>query len=167
MCSGCAADPNTGSGILFYDTGPAGSTLNHNPSGGFTIDNQVNFVLQGASLTTTNALGQTVPAPPYYDILFYEDRTADANTHQLGKANSNWSWIGSIYITNTLAIMHDPTHVQQATYSGSPSGNTVDEGEIIVGQWHMSGGGSLTMNLRPYGFTFIRQVALVGGGPHP
>jgi hypothetical protein len=168
MCVGCAADLKTGTGMVIYDTGPAGSTLNNNPSGGFTIDTNVNVAFQGASLTTTNALGQTVPGPPYYGILFWEDGTADAQTHKLGKGNGCFSLVGTIYITNTLAIMQaDSNHVQKVSYQGTPCSGTINQGDIIVGQLHLGGNSAITMNLAPYGFMSIRQVALVGGGPHP
>jgi hypothetical protein len=167
MCVGCPADPNTGTGMLLYDTGPAGSTLNHNPSLGFTIDTNVSMGFQGPTNTTTNTNGQTVPGPPYYGVLFWEDRTADANTHTLGKGNGCFSLIGTIYITNTKAIMLDttdpayPNHVQSVLYHGTPCSATVNQGDIIVGQLSLKGNSSITMNLYPASFLKIRQLALV------
>jgi hypothetical protein len=69
MCTTCAADTNTGMGMVVYDTGPSGNPTN---TGGFNISTGVQVTLQGSTLTTTNASGQTVPAPPYYSMLFWE-----------------------------------------------------------------------------------------------
>lgn len=168
MCVGCSPDPSTGTGMLIYDTGPAGSTTGSNPSGGFNIGTKAQIVFQGPTLTTTNNLGQVVPAAPYYGILFWEDRTADANSHILGQGNGCFSLVGTVYITNTLAIMQaDPTHVQSVTYHGTPCSATINQGDIIVSDLTLKGNTSITMNLVPYGFMNIRQVALVAGGPHP
>ena len=168
MCVGCIPDPNTGTGMLIYNTGPAGSTAGSNPSGSFKIGTNASIALQGPTLTTTNNLGQVVPAGPYYGILFWEDRTANANSHTLGQGNGCFSLIGTIYITNTLAIMQaDPTHVQSVTYHGTPCSATINQGDIVVSDLTLKGNSSITMNLVPYGFMNIRQVALVAGGPHP
>ena len=161
MCVGCAADPNTGTGMVIYDTGPAGSTAGHNPSGGFTVGTNANLVLAGANNTTV-LNGNTVPGPPYYGILFWEDRTANANTHVLGQGNGCFSLVGTIYITNTLAIMQaDSTHHQTVNYHGTPCSGTINQGDIIVGQLGIVGNTSISMGLFPYGFLKIRQVSLV------
>jgi Putative Flp pilus-assembly TadE/G-like len=97
MCTTCAADPDTGTGMVVYDTGPAGSVLGTNPSGGFDISTGVQVTLRGATKTTTNAAGETVPAAPYYGIMFWEDRTANAQTHSLGQGNGCFTLIGTIY----------------------------------------------------------------------
>ncbi len=108
MCVGCAADPNTGTGMTFYDRVPPGATTwrYQQPSGGFTVGTNANLVLAGANNTTV-LNGNTVPGPPYYGILFLqEDRTADAQyARPLGKGNGCFTLIGTIYITNTQAIM--------------------------------------------------------------
>src|SRR3954447_24590480 len=49
MCSGCAADTNTGTGIVVYDTGNCGGTpcaLNSDLTGGFQIDTGVQASLK-------------------------------------------------------------------------------------------------------------------------
>jgi hypothetical protein len=167
MCSGCAPDAATGTGMVVYDTGPAGSIPGKNPSGGFTMDTNTSLFLQGSTLTTTDANGNTVPAAPYYGILFFEDHTADANTHTLGQGNASFAWGGTVYITNTREIMlNDSTHVQAVTYNGGPSGNTLVMGEVIVGQLSMVGNTTFTMYLTPGHYLPIAQVALIGGGPH-
>lgn len=170
MCVGCAADPDTGTGMVIYNTGPAGSTVNHNPAGAFSWGTQAHLAFQGASLTTTNLQGQVVPTAPYYGILFFEDRTADANSHQFGQGNGCFSVVGTVYITNTADIMKNDsthTHYQSVSYQGTPCSNTYNRGDIVVGQLHLGGNAAIMMNLVPYGFMNIRQVALVGGGPHP
>ena len=163
MCVGCAADANTGTGMLIYDTGPSGSTLNHNPAGGFNAGTQNSIEIQGPTLTTTNSQGQTVPAKPYYDIAFWEDRTADSNqNHQIGQGNGCFQVIGTVYITNTQAIMAaDPTHYQGVSYGGTPCSTTITQGDIIVGTLELNGTAGITMNLVPFGFLSIRQVAMV------
>jgi Flp pilus assembly protein TadG len=168
MCVGCLADPDTGNGMVIYDTGPAGSTTGHNNSGGFNIGTKAYLALQGATNTTTNPLGQVVPAAPYYGILFWEDRTADTHSHTFGQGNGCFSLVGTIYITNYKSIMlADSTHLQSVAYNGTPCSTTIQQGDIIVGQLSLVGNTAITMNLVPYGFTTIRQVALVGGGPRP
>lgn len=158
---GCLADPDTGNGMVVYDTGPAGSTT----SGGFNIFAGTRVALQGATPTTTNAKGETVPAGPYYGLLFWEDRAADAHTgngaHQLGEGNSTLTLTGTIYMTNTAAIMNDPSHYQAVLLNGNPGSSTHVKGDIIVGTLTIKGRVSVTMNLVPYGFLNVRQVALV------
>jgi len=167
MCTTCAADPDTGSGMVVYDSGPAGNTLGNNPTGGFTIDTGVQATLKGSTLTTTDSDGHVVPAAPYYSLLFFEDRTADAHTgpnnqHTFGKGNGCFSLIGTIYATNSRAVMlADPTHYQEVDYNGNPCSSTVQQGYIIVSSLQIVGTTTIRMNLTPYGFLKVRQVALV------
>jgi hypothetical protein len=166
MCAGCSPDPNTGMGMVVYDTGPAGSSTGNNPTGGFDIDTNVNVTLTGATVTTTNSQGQAVPAAPYYGILFWEDRTANAHTgnqaHTLGQGNGCFTLIGTIYATNTLNIMQNtPANYQEVDYNGNPCSTTVQQGDIIVSSLQIVGSTAIKMNLVPYGFLTIRQVALV------
>ena len=70
----------------------------------------------------------------------------------------------------TLAVMQansTQTSFQVAYYHGTPCGNTVVKGDIVVSDLKMDGTAALTMNLVPFGFLYINQVALVAGGPHP
>lgn len=168
LCSGCAANADTGSGVVFYDTHATGSTS----TGGFDIETGVNFALHGATLTTTNALGETVPASPYYGILFFEDRTADAHTgnqppshggaHNIGVGNGCFTLIGSIYMTNTKATMTaDSTHYQQVTYNGTPCSSTVQQGYIVVSVLQLKGTTTLKMTIPPYGYLTTHKLALV------
>lgn len=171
MCVGCLADASTGTGMLVYDTGPAGSTVNNNPAKGFTLDTGVNAAFQGPTITTHNAQGVSgcpnlngcdVPTAPYFGVLFWEDRTADANTDTLGAGNGCFSLVGTVYITNTLSIMlADSNHHQVVNYHGTPCSGTVNQGEIIVSQLSLKGNVSVSMGLFPYGFLQVRSVALV------
>lgn len=161
MCTTCAADADTGTGMVVYDTGPAGSSLGHNPSGGFDINTNVQVTLQGSTKTTTNAEGKDVPAAPYYGILFWEDRTADAHTHSFGQGNGCFTLFGTIYATNTLAIMADPAHYQAVEYNGTPCSTTVKQGDIIVGSLTLKGNSQISMSLIPNGFLKVRRMALV------
>ena len=90
MCRWLRRSPNTGTGMTIYDTVPAGTGAypgnTNRPTGGFTIDTQASLILAGAN-NTTAVNGNTVPGPPYYGILFWEDRTANAQTHSRGQGN--------------------------------------------------------------------------------
>jgi hypothetical protein len=177
MCVGCAANADTGSGMVIYDTVPDGTAAypHSRPTGGFKIGTLAQFSLLGANTTTLNAQGQTVPAGPYYGILFWEDRTADAHTsppatneHNIGQGTGCFTLIGTIYITNTQAIMTNasdpayPNHMQQVVYNGNPCSTTIQQGYIIVSDLELKGVTAIKMNLNPYGYLVVRQVALVG-----
>jgi Flp pilus assembly protein TadG len=174
----CPADPNTGNGILIYDTGPSGSTFGNDPVGGFNLTTSNNILFQGPTITVTNAFGVNgctlvagcvVPTTPYYNLTMWEDRNADANhsnanskPHQFGQGNGCIEIVGTIYITNTIAAMTaDPTHYQEVHYGGTPCSTTVHQGDIITSQLELNGTAQITMDLVPYGFLTIRQVALV------
>jgi hypothetical protein len=175
MCTTCTADADTGMGMVVYDTGNCGGTvcaLNSNNTGGFVIDTGVNASLQGATITTTNAAGNVVPAAPYYGILFWEDRNADKhvgsgptsnhNAHSLGQGNGCFSLIGTIYMTNWLSVMNgDLTHYQEVDYNGNPCSTTYNQGDIIVSSLQIVGSTTIRMKLVPYGFLNVRQIALV------
>ena len=46
-------------------------------------------------------------------------------------------------------------------YGGTPCSTTIQQGDIIVGTLEMNGTAGITMDLVPYGFLEVRQVALV------
>ena len=146
MCPACTADPNTGMGMVVYDTGNCGATacaLNSDPTGGFQIDTGVSASLLGSTKTTTNSTGNTVPAAPYYGILFWEDRNANTHSgggsltnkkHGLGQGNGCFTLVGTVYMTNTDAVMTaDATHYQEIAYNGNPCSTTVQQGDITTG----------------------------------
>jgi putative Flp pilus-assembly TadE/G-like protein len=173
MCTTCPTDTYTGHGMLIYDTGPQGSTLGNNPSGGFNVGTQANVVFTGPTKTMVNAKGDTVPAPPYYNIVFWEDRTANAHAgtdkHVMGTGMGCFTLNeASLYMTNTREkMLADPTHYQAVNYAGTPCSGTQNRGNIIVGTLNILGNSTITMNLVPAGFVYLDQIALVAGGPHP
>lgn len=158
MCTSCTADPTTVNGMLVYDTGPVSKGCD--ASGGFTIDTNSNDVFYGAGVSASNLT--TAPVAPYYGILFFEDRNACAQTHTLGAGNGCFSIVGTIYITNTLAIMKaTPSQYQSVLYHGTPCTGVQNYGEIIASQLTIKGTSGIDMGLIPNGFLKVRQVALV------
>jgi hypothetical protein len=162
MCQTCAADATTVNGALIYD---AGATSTSTATGGFTIGTNAYAKLVGAGVSTSNTTA--APTSPYYGILFFEKREADAHTppnkqHHIGAGNGCFSIIGTIYITNTLGIMNgDATHYQSVEYNGTPCTGVANVGEIIVSQLTEKGTAGINMQLFPNGFLTVRQVALV------
>jgi hypothetical protein len=150
--------------MLIYDTG---STAHPTQTGSFQVDTNANAILYGAGVSSTNLTG--VPTSPYYGILFFEDRNADAHTgsgahgaHGLGQGNGCFTVVGTMYITNTLSIMQaSPTHYQEVKYNGTPCSSTQNVGQIIVSALDVVGTSNLNMTLYPTGFLTVRQLALV------
>lgn len=143
MCrsASCAADTNTGNGMVIYHTG----------SGSFQISTNVTATLMGAPYTSI-----------FKGILFFQDRNAAATSHGLGQGNGCFTVQGTIYITNTLAIMQsDPTHYQSVSYNGTPCSGTVGQGAIIAGALSIVGNSEIDMNLNGTSYANVRQVALV------
>jgi hypothetical protein len=157
MCTTCSSDPTTVNGMVVYD---AGATTTSTATGGFTIDTNTSAELVGAGVSTANPTA--APASPYYGILFFEQRNADAQTHTLGQGNGCFSIIGTIYITNTLAIMSaNPSHYQSVTYHGTPCTGVSNVGEIIVSQLTLKGTAGINMQLFPAPYLNVRQIGLV------
>lgn len=178
----CPSDASTGTGILFYDTG-AKDAQGFAATGGFNIatGNNISFI---GPTPTQIVDGQTVPGPPYYNIAFWEDRNAEAHYKNgrapskggqlsLGQGTGCFQVSGTIYMTNTAAIMNNnsdadyPNHVQYVNYGGNPCSSTITQGDIIVSDLNLNGNGGaaapvkVKMKLLPYGFIKVRQVALV------
>jgi len=157
MCTTCAADATTVNGMVIYD---AGATTTSTATGGFTIDTNTSAELVGAGVSTGNPTA--APASPYYGILFFEQRNADAQTHTLGQGNGCFSIIETIYITNTLAIMSaNPSHYQGVMYHGTPCTGVSNVGEIIVSQLTLKGTAGINMQLFPTPYLNVRQIGLV------
>lgn len=135
------ADPSTGwtGSVLFYNTG----------AGTFNIGSNGYVNLVGSPESSI-----------YRGILFFQDRTAVAQTHSMG-GGGGMSLTGTIYITNTKDIMSDPTHYQALTLQGTPGSATNVQGEIIVGTLSMGGNAAITMQLDPSYKLVMRQVALI------
>jgi Flp pilus assembly protein TadG len=177
----CPTDANTGNGVLFYDTGTLDASGFAQTSGfNITTGNNISFV---GPTPTQVVNGETVPGPPYYNIAFWENRnavahygngqTSNGGAHSLGQGTGCFQVTGTIYMTNTQAIMTNksdanyPQHVQYVNYGGNPCSTTTTQGDIIVSDLKLNGNGGaaspikIKMKLLPYGFIKVRQVALV------
>jgi hypothetical protein len=155
MASPAVADVITGTG--WDGTAAGGGILVYNSGTG-----QINLGSNGS----TNLIGSPASST-YENILFFEDRSAAANTtpnhnpHSLGGGGA-LQLQGTIYLTNTLATMSgDSTHYQELDLSGNSGNQTLIQGEIIVGVLGLGGTGGITMDLNPNATLVIRQVALV------
>ncbi len=140
-------DTITGTGwtgnIMIYNTGV----------GSFNLSANANISLVGAPANSQ-----------YLGILLFEDRYAAANTgtnaHSLGGGGAMMLQ-GTIYLTNTLAIMNaDPTQYQALQLQGGSGSGTTIQGEIIVGTLSMGGTGTITMDLNNNALN-VQEVALV------
>jgi len=138
MATGFPADASTGAGMVVYNTG----------IGTFTAGANASALLLGAD-----------NGSPYKGILFFEDRTATAQTHTLG-GGGDIVLTGSIYLTNTLAIMK-ATPSQYQTLSMGGNSSIVINGLIVVGAASTSGTASITFNLSAAPALLVRQIALV------
>lgn len=135
-----------GGGALFYLTGP---TTGGN-YGGVNIGSSGSVSLVGSKDSSR-----------YEGMLFFEDHSAPALTHNLG-GNGSMILNGTIYLTNYLSTMTgDSTHYQALTMGGTSGNNTRIRGEIIVGQLTLNGTPNITMNLNPNTNIIVRRVALV------
>lgn len=135
-----------GSGMLVYNTG----------SGLFIVGKNAAANLVGSD-----------PTSVYKGILFFEDRSAPANTkkntqdHIIGGGGA-LALSGTIYINNSLSVMTaDATHYQLLQLQGGGGNNTLIQGEIITNELLLGGNGTIRMNLNPAAITPVRQVALV------
>jgi Flp pilus assembly protein TadG len=143
-----ATGTNTGwtGNVLFYNTGSAAQPTN-----------------SGSINLSANGIVNLVGSPSgsaYKGMLFFEDRAADAQTHTLG-GGGQMTLVGTIYLTNTLAMMATATHYQGLTLNGGSGSGTLIQGEIIVGTLTMQGNGGITMDLNPNASLVVMQVALV------
>jgi hypothetical protein len=141
MATGFPADPLTGSGMLVYNTG-AGTTFNVGAN-------------SSASLVGSDS------GTAFKGILFFQDRSSAAASHSLG-GGGNLTLLGTIYITNTLALMKaNAAQYQSLTLQGNSGSSTLIKGEIIASSLALGGTPNITMNLNPNATLHIRQVALV------
>ena len=157
MASPAVADVTTGTGWNGTLDGTASQ-------GGILVYNSGSGQISIGSNGSASLIG-SAPGSVYKNILFFEDRSAAANTgknaHSLG-GGGTMTLTGTIYLTNTLATMNgDNTHYQELDLQGGPGSGTLIQGEIIVGALGLGGNGNITMNLNPAATTVVRQVALV------
>jgi hypothetical protein len=153
---------NTGwtENMLVYLTGPG------NPAATGTLSFGANFGKKGSSF-----LIGSPNASAYEGILFFVDRNAAANAHNLGGGGSltlghtlasGTPEGGTFYATNSLATMTaNSSHYQSISLGGGSGSSTLIYGEIITGAISLGGNSSITMVLNPVKVNSVRQVALV------
>ena len=108
MATGFANDAATGSGMTVYNTGSGALTMGANSSA----------ALRGSDNSSV-----------YKGLLFFQDRTASAQTHSLG-GGGDLVLTGSIYMHNTVATMTaDPAHYQTLSMRGN---STIQINGLIV-----------------------------------
>lgn len=134
-------------GMLIYNTGATGTP---------TATGPINIGANGSA----SLIG--APTTGYYKgILFFQDRSADAQTHSLGGGGA-LTIVGTIYATNSRATMLGAsTHFQEVDLQGNPGSSTQITGEIITGVLGMGGNAGITMNLSNVNQLIISQIALV------
>lgn len=140
-----ATGTNTGwtYNILVYNSGPAFAPF-------FFKSNSNAANLAGAP-----------PASVYKGILFFQDRNSPAMTHSF-TGQATLTLTGTIYITNTLAIMQaTPGQYQLVSFGGGSGSGTIIQGEIITSAILMNGNTTITMHLTSTPTRDVRQVALV------
>jgi len=138
MATGYPADPNTGAGMVVYNTG----------AGTFSLGSNSNAHLVGADNTSF-----------YGGILFFEDRNAVALTHNLGGGGSI-VLTGTLYMTNSLPVMLSQPSQYQTLNLGGNAGIQIN-GSIIVGALNMAGTSNVTFNLAAGPSLTTRRAGLV------
>jgi hypothetical protein len=138
MATGVSADAATGSGMVIYNTG----------TGTFAAGANASATLIGSDNTST-----------YQGILFFEDRTAAAQTHNLGGGGAI-TLTGTIYLTNSLSIMKANATQYQSLSMGGNSSIQIN-GSIVVGALSMHGAAGVRFNLSRTPSLLVRQIALV------
>ncbi len=138
MATGFPNDPETGAGMVVYNSGSGTIGLGANSSA----------TLTGAGNNST-----------YRGLLFFEDRMAPALTHTLGGGGAI-TLTGSIYLNNTVATMSaDATHYQTLSMRGNSSIQI--NGSIVVNSLSLGGTPAITFNLAGAPALTVRQVAIV------
>ena len=146
-----------GTGTGWNGTQSGGGMLVYNAGGGtFNVGANGSTTLIGAPIGSA-----------YLGTLFFEDRTAAANTgsgaHSLGGGGA-LSIVGTIYLTNTRSTILGSTgfkQYQELSLQGNSGNATTIQGEIIVDSLQLGGGGTIEMNLSALKSFTINQVALV------
>jgi Putative Flp pilus-assembly TadE/G-like len=141
--------------VLFYNTGTVTTTVTGKKTTTTSTYAPINLGANG-----TISLVGSPSNSSYLGMLFFEDRSAPALSHTLGGGGA-MTLVGTIYLTNPLATMADPTHYQALSLQGGSGSGTLIQGEIIVGTLALGGNGAITMDLNPNATLVIRQVALV------
>jgi Flp pilus assembly protein TadG len=138
MATGFPPDAQTGAGMVVYNTG----------GGIFDIGSNSNARLVGAD---NNSF--------YQGILFFQDRTSAARTHNLGGGGSI-TLTGTLYMTNSLTVMQNqPTQYQTLNLGGNAG--ILNNGSIVVGALTMAGTSFVTFNLAAGPILATRRAGLV------
>jgi hypothetical protein len=154
MSTGFANDPDTGQGMLVYNTGTVASP---NAAGAISVGANSSATMLGSC----SSIGGNCTTDTYKGILFFQNRASGALTHHFG-GNGCLSLTGTIYTTNTLAIMTGtPTQYQTLDLQGTPCSGTAIIGQIITSALNLGGNATLRMALNPAGALHVRQMALV------
>jgi hypothetical protein len=138
MATGYPPDPNTGAGMVVYNTG----------TGAFNITANSIAHLVGADNTSF-----------YEGILFFEDRNAVALTHNLGGGGSI-ILTGALYMTDWLTVMQSQPSQYQTLNLGGNAGIQIN-GSIVVGELSMAGTSFVTFNLAGGPSLTTRRAGLV------
>ena len=124
MATGFPADPQTGSGMVVYNTGV----------GIFDLGANSNARLVGSDNTSF-----------YEGILFFQDRDAVAQTHNLGGGGAI-VLTGALYMTNWRTVMVNQPSQYQTLNLGGNAGIQIN-GSIVVGVLNMAGTSYVRFNL--------------------
>jgi len=138
MATGYPADPKTGSGMVVYNTGV----------GIFDLGSNSNAHLVGSDNTSF-----------YQGILFFQDRDAIAQIHNLGGGGAI-VLTGTLYMTNWLTVMQSQPSRYQTLNLGGNAGIQIN-GSIVVGVLNMAGTSYVTFNLAAGPRLLTRRAALV------
>jgi Flp pilus assembly protein TadG len=138
MAAGYPSDPETGSGMVVYNTG----------SGIFDLGSNSNAHLVGSDNTSF-----------YEGILFFQDRDAAAQTHNLGGGGAI-VLTGTLYMTNWRTVMESQPSQYQTLNLGGNAGIQIN-GSIVVSALNMSGTSYVTFNLTAGANLLTRRAGLV------
>jgi len=138
MATGFPPDPQTGAGMVVYNTG----------GGIFDIGANATATLRGAD---NNSF--------YQGILFFQDRNGAARTHNLGGGGSI-TLTGTLYMTNSLTVMQNQPTQYQTLNLGGNAGILIN-GSIVVGALTMAGTSFVTFNLAAGPILTTRRAGLV------
>jgi hypothetical protein len=94
----------------------------------------------------------------YRGILFFQDRTAAAATHNLGSTGSCLSLNGTLYMTNSNPTA---TRYQTIDYRGHPCSGSYPLGNIFVDALTVRNGADLDMRLSQTSTFNVKQIAMV------
>jgi hypothetical protein len=153
----CTADTSgnfTQNGMMVYLNSAGGTQLNE-----FTVGANGGASLKGSD-----------PGSVYKNILFFVDRNAQAQTHNLGGGGA-LAMQGTVYAANCASAINAPNAescavmtsslYQTLQLSGGSGQGTTLTGQIIVSTVSVKGSGSITMNLSSLVTYNVNHVALV------